>query len=52
MWQKIFPPEYKIRVKVLRKFIDGQILAIEAHVGKQLKLVLVVVEDEAALSIS
>ena len=46
------PPEYEVGVKVLRKLINGEILSIETHVGKQLKLMLVVVKDEAALGIS
>ena len=49
---KVIPPEYEVGVKVLRKLINSKILSIEAHVGKQLKLMLVVVKDEAALGIS
>ena len=45
-------PEYQVRVKVLWKLVDGKVLPIEAHVWEELKLVLVVVQNEAALSIS
>ena len=48
----MFLPEYEIWVEMLGELIDGEILSIKAHVGKKLKLVLVVVKDEAALSVS
>ena len=52
MTSTVFRPEYEIGVEVLGELIDGKILTIEAHVGKQLQLVLVVVQDETALSVS
>ena len=45
-------PEYKVGVEMLWQFVDGKVLPIEAHIWEELELVLVVVQNEAALSIS
>ena len=42
-------PEDEIRVKVSAEGVDGEVLSVQAHVGEEVELVPVVVQDEAAL---
>ena len=39
-------PEDEVGVEVAAEVVDGEVLAVQAHVGEEVELVAVVVEDE------
>ena len=41
--------EYQVGVQVTTEGVDGEILPVQTHVGEQVQLVPVVVQDQAAL---
>ena len=42
-------PEDEVGVEVAAEVVDGEVLAVQAHVGEEVELVAVVVEDEELL---
>ena len=45
-------PQYQVGVQVSTEVVNGEILSVQTHVGEQVQLVPVVVQDEAALLVA